>query len=92
MLLDLFIHNVGNFGRRVVSRLLQARDEEEAVLCLQVLESIIAYSSLPSSALSHIIYALTRLVNVPQITKLTYKVSILILVLINIPTVFTNVS
>nr|XP_045602296.1 tuberin-like isoform X2 [Procambarus clarkii] len=67
---------VVGFVMRVVSRLLQARDEEEAVLCLQVLESIIAYSSLPSSALSHIIYALTRLVNVPQITKLTYKILI----------------
>lgn len=54
----------------------QAKSEEEAVLCLSVLESVIAYSSLPSCTLNTVIIALTRTVSVPRLTITTFKVNL----------------
>lgn len=65
---------VTGFVKQVVIQLHQARNEAEALLCLRVLDAVLAYSYLPSSALPTFITALTRAVNVPQLTAEAWKI------------------
>lgn len=65
---------VTGYVKQVVLQLLQAHNEAEALLCLRVLDAVLAYSYLPSPALPTFITALTRAVNVPQLTQETWKI------------------
>ncbi|XP_050694251.1 tuberin-like isoform X2 [Eriocheir sinensis] len=65
---------VTGFVKQVVIQLHRASNEGEALLCLRVLDAVLAYSYLPSSALPTFITALTRAVNVPQLTTESWKI------------------
>ncbi|XP_045114580.1 tuberin-like isoform X4 [Portunus trituberculatus] len=65
---------VTGFVKQVVIQLHRASCEAEALLCLRVLDAVLAYSYLPSSALPTFITALTRAVNVPQLTAESWRI------------------
>lgn len=65
---------VTGFVKQVVLQLHRANSESEALLCLRVLDAVLAYSYLPSSALPSFITALTRAVGVPQLTSEAWKI------------------
>ncbi|KAG0720159.1 Tuberin [Chionoecetes opilio] len=65
---------VTGFVKQVVIQLHRASSEGEALLCLRVLDAVLAYSYLPSSALPTFITALTRAVNVPTLTAEAWKI------------------
>lgn len=51
-----------------------ADDEEEAMLCMTVLETMVAYRYLPVAVLSTTLIGLCRLVNVSHLTEQVVKV------------------
>ncbi|XP_047476530.1 tuberin-like isoform X2 [Penaeus chinensis] len=65
---------VTGYVKQVVVQLHRANGETEALQCLRVLDAVLAYSYLPSPALPTFIIALTRAVNVPQLTAETWKI------------------
>ncbi|CAL4064054.1 unnamed protein product, partial [Meganyctiphanes norvegica] len=65
---------VTGYVKQVVILLQSANSEPEAQRCLQVLDTVQAYSHLPSQALPSFIRALTRAVNVPSLTAETWKI------------------
>ncbi|XP_071526636.1 tuberin-like [Panulirus ornatus] len=65
---------VTGYVKQVVTQLHRANNEAEALLCLRVLDAVLAYSYLPSSALPTFITALTRAVSVPQLTPEAWKI------------------
>ncbi|KAK4309742.1 hypothetical protein Pmani_018669 [Petrolisthes manimaculis] len=65
---------VTGFVKQVVIQLHRASIESEALLCLRVLDAVLAYSYLPSSALPTFITALTQAINVPQLTPEAWKI------------------
>ncbi|XP_042230186.1 tuberin-like isoform X2 [Homarus americanus] len=65
---------VTGYVKEVVLQLHKAGSEAEALLCLRVLDAVLAYSYLPSSALPTFIAALTRAISVPQLTAESWKI------------------
>lgn len=51
-----------------------AEDEQEALLCMTVLEAVVAYRYLPSTVLSTALIGMCRLVNVSHLTERVVKV------------------
>nr|XP_045602485.1 tuberin-like [Procambarus clarkii] len=65
---------VTGYVTQVVLQLHKAGSESEAFLCLRVLDAVLAYSYLPSSALPTFITALTRAVSMPELTLESWKI------------------
>lgn len=53
-----------------------ANDEDEALLCLTLLETVVAYRYLPVTALRIALGGLCRIVNVPHLANRVVKVSL----------------
>ncbi|XP_076040511.1 TSC complex subunit tuberin isoform X2 [Oratosquilla oratoria] len=65
---------VVGFVKQAVMQLNRVNGEVEAMLSLQVLDAVLAYSYLPSAALPTFITALTRAVNAPALTAMSWKI------------------
>nr|XP_053653234.1 tuberin-like [Cherax quadricarinatus]XP_053653235.1 tuberin-like [Cherax quadricarinatus] len=63
------------FAMIISIRLHGALSEAEAICCLNVLESLIAYNSMHYEALDTVLYALVRVVNSPKIAQLTFRIT-----------------
>lgn len=59
-----------------------ADDEEEAILSMKVVETVIAYNYLPRSTISTALIGMCRLVNVSHLTQRVVKVSLIIISII----------
>lgn len=62
-------------SREAIHKMHNANDEDEALLCLTLLETVIAYRYLPIQVLSISLIGLCRIVNVPHLTGRVVKVS-----------------
>ena len=58
-------------------KMMTAREEDEALLCLTLVETVAAYRYLPVGALYNALIGLCRIVNVPHLTNRVVKVNVI---------------
>ncbi|XP_045114587.1 tuberin-like [Portunus trituberculatus] len=65
---------VSIFVSEAIRKMMSAREEDEVLLCLTLIETVVAYRYLPVGALYTALVGLCRIVNVPHLTNRVVKI------------------